>query len=69
MNATVTVEIPSEELCLYGTPDRFGKPCLLAKYTKKWDAYSCALYNCILKGNQQPRKCRQCAQRCTKKEA
>lgn len=57
---TVTVEIPSDELCKYTTPERFGKPCIFARYTKKWDAYNCALHHCILKGNQQPRKCARC---------
>ena len=63
---TVTVEIPTDESCRYSTGDRTGKPCVFAKYTKKWDAYSCALHNRILKGNQDPRKCQQCIDHCGK---
>ena len=56
----VEVEIPAGETCLY----EVGKPCIMARYTKKWGAYNCRLHNRILKGEKSPRKCKACAKYC-----
>lgn len=60
----VEVEIPAGETCMYGS----GKPCIMARYTKKWNAYNCKMYNRILKGEQNPTKCKQCVEYCKAKE-
>lgn len=52
----VEIKIPDGETCM---TDKL-KPCKLAAYTKKWDAYNCKLYNRILKGGKTPRKCQEC---------
>ena len=56
----VEVEIPAGETCLY----EMKKPCIMARYTKKWNAYNCKLHNRILKGEQIPRKCKACLEYC-----
>ena len=56
----VEVEIPEGDICFYV----MKKPCIMARYTKKWNAYNCKLYNRILKGGQIPRKCRACLEYC-----
>ena len=56
---TVTVEIPEGDHCING-----GRPCIFARYTKKWSAYNCALHHKILKGEQNPRKCVECLEHC-----
>ncbi len=60
----VEVVIPADKYCLY----ELGKPCVMARYTKKWGAYNCRLYNRILKGEKQPRKCRKCLEYCEQME-
>lgn len=56
----VEIEIPAGETCLY----EMKKPCIMARYTKKWNAYNCKLHNRILKGEQIPRKCKACLKYC-----
>ena len=56
----VEVSIPDGDTCMYQT----GKPCVMARYTKKWDGYNCRLYNRMLKGEQTPRKCKACLKYC-----
>ena len=60
----VEVEIPEGERCMYED----GKPCIMARFTKKWTAYNCRIYNRILKGGQDPRKCGQCIEYCAARE-
>lgn len=60
LKTTVEVKIPEGETCL----TEKMKPCILARYTKKWGAYNCQLYNRILKGEKVPKKCRECRERC-----
>lgn len=55
----VTVEIPEGSHCIQGV-----KPCIFARYTKKWNAYNCTIYHKILKGGQSPRKCSECIEYC-----
>lgn len=54
------VEIPAGETCI----STDGKRCVMARYTKKWNAYNCAVHNKILKGGNHPRKCRECVSYC-----
>lgn len=56
----VEVDIPAGQTCMYET----AKPCIMARYTKKWNAYNCRLHNRILKGEQTPRKCKACLEYC-----
>lgn len=56
MSQTVTVTLPDGDYCMR----HVGKPCFFARYTKKWNAYNCAIYNKMLKGGNIPRKCREC---------
>lgn len=56
MSRTVTVTLPDGDYCMR----HVGKPCFFARYTKKWNAYNCSIYNKILKGGNIPRKCREC---------
>lgn len=60
----VEVEIPAGTMC----QGEDGKMCVMARYTKKWDAYNCKMYNRILKGEQKPRKCQQCIEYCEGKK-
>ncbi len=60
---TVTVNIPEGQLCAEGM-----KRCIFARYTKKWNAYNCTIHHKVLKGGQQPRKCRECEDYCMNKE-
>lgn len=53
---TVSAEIPNGNECRYET----GKPCVMARYAKRWNAYNCALHNKLLKGGTSPRKCGEC---------
>ena len=62
MNTTVEVKIPTGETCL----NEKMKPCLLARFTKKWGAYNCTLYHKILKGEKVPRKCAECRAKCNR---
>lgn len=62
---TVEVKIPEGEHCMYGAK----KPCVMARYTKKWRAYNCRLYNRILKGENTPHKCQQCVEYCRQEAA
>lgn len=63
-NPTVTVEIPA------GTHCTGVKLCIFARYTKKWNGYNCTVYNRILKGGNDPKKCAQCKLHCNaQKEA
>ena len=61
MRTTVEVEIPTRETCL----NEKMKPCILARFTKKWGAYNCTLYHKILKGEKVPRKCAECRAKCS----
>jgi len=56
----VTVGIPKGEQCVYTA----AKPCIFARYTRKWNAYNCTIYHRILKGGQCPRKCPECIEYC-----
>lgn len=56
MSQTITITLPDGDYCMRD----IGKPCIFARYTRKWDAYNCAVYNRILKGGKAPRKCREC---------
>lgn len=58
----VEITIPDGESCMTENM----KPCKLARYTKKWDAYNCQLHNRILKGGKLPRKCKECIERLEK---
>lgn len=60
---TVTVSIPAGDYCIE------GKPCIFARYTRKWNAYNCAIHGQLLKGGQTPRKCQDCRNHCKKLEA
>lgn len=60
----VTVSIPDGAICRSG-----AKPCIFARYTRKWDAYNCMIHHKILKGGQTPRKCAECLEYCKKKGA
>ena len=54
----VEIEIPDGKTCTY---ESSGKPCMLAKYSRKWEAYNCALHHRLLRGGQRaPIKCREC---------
>lgn len=55
MSLHVTVEIPEGEHCREAV-----KPCVFAKYTRKFNAYNCSLHNKLLKGGQDPKKCEEC---------
>lgn len=59
MEYTKTVTIPDGPNCI-----KSGKPCIFARYTKKWNAYNCAIYHRILKGGQTPVKCDLCVTYC-----
>ena len=56
MRQTIAIKLPSGDYCMRDV----GKPCIFARYTKKWGAYSCIVHNKILKGGNRPRKCREC---------
>lgn len=56
MRQTIAITLPSGDYCMRDV----GKPCIFARYTKKWGAYSCIVHNKILKGGNRPRKCREC---------
>ena len=56
----IEVEIPAGETCML----EMRKPCIMARFTKKWNGYNCKLYNRILKGEQTPRKCKACLEYC-----
>ena len=58
-----TVEIPDGDYCMNGT-----KPCIFARYTKKWQGYNCQIHNRILKGQEHPKKCYECQARCGQQE-
>lgn len=58
----VTVGIPEGCHCIQGL-----KPCIFARYTKKWNAFNCTLHHKILKGEQAPRKCKECLNYCKQK--
>jgi len=60
MGKQVEVMIPEGMTCI----GENLKPCILARYTKKWGAYNCQLYHRILKGEKTPRKCKECIERC-----
>lgn len=64
MSFTVTVEIPCGNTCMRANL----KPCIFARYTKKWNAYNCAIYHKLLRGEKLPRKCSECMAYCRKKE-
>ena len=61
---TITIDIPSGSYCLYA----IKKPCVLAKYNRRYSAYNCRAYNRLLKGGDRPEKCQQCAERCERDE-
>lgn len=60
MSNSVTVAIPDGEHCMMD----IKTPCIFARYTKKWNAYNCALHHQLLKGGQRPQKCLECRNRC-----
>lgn len=64
MNPTVTVEIPRGATCLRDNL----KPCIFARYSKKWNAYNCAIHHKLLKGYKLPHKCAECMDYCKRKE-
>ena len=59
---TVTVTLPVGDLC------NDGKLCIFARFTRKWNAYNCALHHQILKGGQLPSKCKKCREYCAGQE-
>ena len=61
----VEIEIPAGDTCLH----EVRKPCIMARYTKKWNAYNCKLHNRILKGGEIPRKCNDCKRYCENYES
>lgn len=56
MSQVITIVLPDGEYCMRDA----RKPCVFARYTKKWDAYNCIIHNKILKGGKIPRKCMEC---------
>ena len=61
----VEVEIPAGDTCMRDN----GKPCIMARFTKKWNAYNCTVYSKILKGGDIPRKCDECKRYCENYES
>lgn len=59
----VTVKIPGGDVC------RDDRKCIFSKYSKAHSAYNCALYGRLLKGGENPRKCRDCREYTEKYEA
>lgn len=55
----VEIVIPAGGTCLYEN----GKPCVLARYTKKFGAYNCQHYHKLLKGEDVPIKCKACLEK------
>lgn len=62
MNPTVTVYLPAGESCM---TDRL-KPCIFARYIKRFGTYNCLIYNKALaiKGRNIPIKCAECIEYC-----
>lgn len=46
MSQVIAIVLPDGEYCMRDA----RKPCVFARYTKKWDAYNCIIHNKILKG-------------------
>lgn len=59
MSVQVTVPIPEGSECR-----KDNRLCIFARYTRKWNAYNCTIYHKILKGEQEPKKCRECIEYC-----
>lgn len=56
----IEIEIPEGSTCI----GENRKPCIMARYTKKWNAYNCAIYHKLLKGSGRPVKCSECSRYC-----
>lgn len=63
MSVQVTVPIPEGSECR-----KDNRLCIFARYTKKWNAYNCAIHHKILKGEQRPKKCLECLAYCAQQE-
>ena len=64
MDITVTVKIPSGDVC------REERRCPFLKYSKRHDCHNCQLYGRLLKGGSNaPEKCPECTEYTRKAQA
>lgn len=60
--AKVTVEIPDGDMCIGFDPRNPKKVCIFAVFSKKRCAYNCRLHGKLLRGEENPRRLKECMQ-------